>query len=75
VIKIFKKRYVIATLYFPKMHVMDFYTTSYDFRKVDKINFAKRFTLVEIIKRISQIREERWDVFRITRTGKLKKFI
>jgi hypothetical protein len=74
VIKIFKKRYVIVTYYVPKYNIKKFYCSSwkYDDRK---INFAQRFSLLEILKIIVDIHEAGWNVFRITRTGKLKKFI
>jgi hypothetical protein len=40
-----------------------------------KINFASRFTLLQIILNYKKMHKNGWKIFRITRTGKLKRFL
>jgi len=73
VIKIFKERYIIVD--YIGFGGRKYFHCPWDVHDNTKINFSLRYTLIEILQRLEKIRDNEWNVFRITRTGKLKKFI
>jgi hypothetical protein len=74
VIKIFKERYVIVE-HIGWLSGVKFFRCPYYVHDTTKINLSYRYTLIEILNRLEVIKDEELKVFRITRTGKLKRFI